>query len=163
MKLDDMLAEFCLPAMHQESMAAYLHRLAENDARTALGETRREHAELLLAIARLGANRAALDADIAGLTRAKLADLVVFLPVFFRDFWTRVRPDELALMCRSFEVPQVPSPSPEPGPDTVRFMKRRFLELDTAEQEKILEFCLRLEHGLQWRAEMRPLIQQRRS
>lgn len=160
MEPDTLLAAFCLAGQHDEALASYLDRLAHNDARIALGHTEREQDALREAIAGLEQTRATLEADIAALGQAKLAHLVMFLPVFFRDFWTRVRPDELALMCSSFDMPVVASPCPEPGPDTVRFMKRRFLELDPAEQGKIRAFCLRLEHGLHLRAEMRSLLQQ---
>lgn len=155
---ETLLGEFCAAGTDSEPLALYLDRLAHEDARTRLGHTRLEQEALLHDIARLQREKAALEDEVALLHAAKLEHLVAFLPVFFRHFWTEIRPDELAMMCGRIDIPFVTAPYIEPGPDTVRFMRRRFLQLDAADRERILAFCHDLEHRLQIRAEMRSLM-----
>lgn len=87
-----------------------------------------------------------------------IENLLTFLPVIYRGFWTRVRPDELALLAGTLTVPQIQSPYPDPTPDTVFVLKRRFMQLTDIDRERIRDFCRELPHRLEVRAEMRDVM-----
>jgi len=158
MKLEDVLGAFYAGQADGATIAHYLDQLAHDDARARRGVVQREIDALRATIANLEREKADLEASIERLGFAKLELLLVFLPVFFRQFWTEVRPEEVAMMCGLVEVPSIPSPYPEPSRDTVRHMKRRFMELDLADRERILVLCRDLAPRLQVRTEMRPLL-----
>jgi hypothetical protein len=99
-----------------------------------------------------------LQARIQALQLPGVEHLLVYLPAFYRNFWGVVRPDELALLAGTLTVPTVASPYPDPSPDTVVALRRRFLNLPELDRERVLDFCRALPHRLDVRAEMRDLL-----
>ena len=101
---------------------------------------------------------AQLQARIHALQLPGVEHLLVYLPAIYRNFWGVVRPDELALLAGTLTVPDVPSPYPDPSPDTVMALKRRLLQLPELDRERVLGFCRTLPHRLDVRPEMRELF-----
>jgi hypothetical protein len=101
---------------------------------------------------------AQLQARINALQLPGVEHLLVYLPAIYRNFWGVVRPDELALLAGTLEVPKIQSPYPDPSPDTVVMLKRRFLSLPEIDRERVLGFCRELPHRLDVRSEMRELF-----
>lgn len=101
---------------------------------------------------------AQLQARIHALQLPGIEHLLVYLPAIYRNFWGAVRPDELALLAGTLTVPDVPSPYPDPSPDTVAMLRRRFLQLPEIDRERVLAFCGDLTHKLDVRAEWRDLV-----
>ena len=101
---------------------------------------------------------AQLQARIHALQLPGVEHLLVYLPAIYRNFWGVVRPDELALLAGTLTVPDVPSPYPDPSPDTVIALKRRLLQLPELDRERVLGFCRALPHRLDVRPEMRDLL-----
>jgi len=101
---------------------------------------------------------AQLQACINALQLPGVEHLLVYLPAIYRNFWGVVRPDELALLAGILEAPNIPSPYPDPSPDTVVMLKRRFLQLPELDRERVLGFCRDLPHRLDVRSEMRDLF-----
>lgn len=101
---------------------------------------------------------AQLQARINALQLPGVEHLLVYLPAIYRNFWGVVRPDELALLAGILEAPHIPSPYPDPSPDTVVMLKRRFLQLPELDRERVLGFCRELSHRLDVRSEMRDLF-----
>lgn len=97
----------------------------------------------------------------AALERPGLEVLLSFLPAIFKDFWNKVRPDELAIMAGKLDTPNIPSPYHSPGMEAVLNKKRHFQQLGVPEQRRIQQFCrdLRRSHaGLQIHPEFLSLI-----
>jgi len=101
---------------------------------------------------------ARLQARINALQLPGVEHLLVYLPAIYRNFWGVVRPDELALLAGTLTVPVITSPYPDPSPDTVVMLKRRFLQLPELDRERVLGFCRELPHRLDVRAEMKDLF-----
>ena len=101
---------------------------------------------------------AQLQAHINALQLPGVEHLLVYLPAIYRNFWGVVRPDELALLAGTLEVPNIQSPYPDPSPDTVVMLKRRFLSLPEIDRARVLGFCRELPHRLDVRSEMRELF-----
>jgi hypothetical protein len=101
---------------------------------------------------------ARLQARINALQLPGVEHLLVYLPAIYRNFWGVVRPDELALLAGTLTVPVIASPYPDPSPDTVVMLKRRFLQLPELDRERVLEFCRELPHRLDVRVEMKDLF-----
>lgn len=101
---------------------------------------------------------AQLQARINALQLPGVEHLLVYLPAIYRNFWGVVRPDELALLAGTLEVPNIPSPYHEPSANTVLMLKRRFESLPELDRERVLGFCRALPHRLDVRSEMRDLF-----
>lgn len=101
---------------------------------------------------------AQLQVRISALQLPGVEHLLVYLPAIYRNFWGAVRPDELALLAGTLTAPGVPSPYPDPSPDTVVALKRRFLQLPELDRQRVLAFCRDLPHRLDVRAEWRDLM-----
>lgn len=99
-----------------------------------------------------------LQARIHALQLPGVEHLLVYLPAIYRNFWGVVRPDELALLAGTLTAPDIPSPYPDPSPDTVVMLKRRFLQLPELDRDRVLAFCRELPHRLDVRSEMRDLF-----
>ena len=115
-------------------------------------------ANLRSELAQKEASVAQLQARINALQLPGVEHLLVYLPAIYRNFWGVVRPDELALLAGTLEAPHIPSPYPDPSPDTVVMLKRRFLSLPELDRERVLGFCRELPHRLDVRSEMRELF-----
>lgn len=107
---------------------------------------------------RLESERAALEIRLNSLQTLDLEQLVAFLPIIYRNFWSTVSPADLALIAGKAIVPNIPSPHPEPSTDTVALMKRRLNSLPTTERERLRAFCLQLPHKLEKRPELRDFL-----
>lgn len=160
MNADEFIDKFFSLNVDGAKIQAYLDDLARSDAAKPQALLQQQIDALQAEIATLQQDKSDLEIEIEHLNRVRLEGLLAFLPIFFRDFWATVRPDELAMMCGRIAPPIVPSPYLEPSVETVRFMKIRFKTLAAAEREPILRFCRSLQHRLGIRAEMREFFSQ---
>ena len=158
MNSDELIERFLSSSADTLKIAQHVDDLARSDALATLRRLQREVTTLNAEIAQLQQHKSDLQAELEQLGVARIDHLLVFLPVFFRNFWTVVRPDELALMCGRLDVPELRSPYLEPSPETVQFMKCRFQALAEADREPIVTLCRSLRHRLHVRAEMRELL-----
>lgn len=108
----------------------------------------------------LRAENRQLRAQLAQLKPPTLESLLVFLPIIYRHFWASIRPDELALLAGTLNVPPIPSPCPEPTADTILVMKQRFLNLPETERQCLVTFCRQLPHSLNPRTEMKFIFEE---
>jgi hypothetical protein len=102
-----------------------------------------------------------LRAQLAQQGKAPLESLLVFLPIIYRNFWSVVRPDELAALAGTLRIPAIPSPYPEPDSALVSAMRKRFKQLPDQERAALVDFCHQLPFRLTVRSEMRDLLEQR--
>lgn len=153
-----LLAEFVAEYSDPAAITELLGKLAYSEVRERLGQTAAELASAAQELAQLQTEKAALEEELQQLRLPDVEHLLVFLPAIYRNFWSVVRPDEVAMLAGTFRAITVPSPFPEPTPDTVLAMKQQLRSLDPAEKEKLLAFCRSLPHRLQVRPEMRELF-----
>lgn len=87
--------------------------------------------------------------------------LLCFLPLFYKDVWTVVNPEQIALLSGNLitEI-NIKSPYREPDKSTLLSLKKQFLRLSQQQQRHILDFCLTLEHPLEIRREMQFILEQ---
>lgn len=88
--------------------------------------------------------------------------LIAFLPVIFRDFWSKVTPAAVASLLHTStqHLPEIPSPYPNPDMATVLAKKKQFNLLPPGEQQGIWQFCTLLDyHHLTLHAEFKPLFE----
>lgn len=118
-------------------------------------------------IAKLQAERDRLEKEIAllkeqmrSLSMPDLEQLTTYLPIIYRNFWNSIKPSDLALIAGSYRIPEVPSPFPEPGRDTIALMKKRLQNLPQSEYDKIINICRELPHQLEIRPEMRFILEE---
>jgi hypothetical protein len=118
-----------------------------------------EHADLL---ARLHADRAALEAEIvtqrhqlAALQRPAVDDVLSYLPALYRNAFGSIAPHDLALLAGSLKAPDIPSPWPEPAPDTLKALQSSLRRLPETRARQLRAFCRQLPHKLEVRMEMR--------
>lgn len=83
----------------------------------------------------------------AALARPNMEYLLSFLPAIFKDFWNKVRPDELSLIAGKIDTPDIPSPYFSPSTQAVLSKKRQFLQLAAVDQHQIKLFCQELSHN----------------
>jgi len=95
-----------------------------------------------------------LQQQVQALQLPSVEHLLTFLPAFYRNFFGTVRPDELALLAGTLQVPALPSPYPDPSPNTVHVLRKRFMSLPADEQARVLGFCRQLTHRMEVRPEM---------
>ena len=88
-----------------------------------------------------------------------MAELVFFMPLFYRHFWEKVRADELAQLLREHEVPVISSPFREPGSGTLVVMRKRFLALPVSVREAVRAFANDLAGHLDVRPESLTLLE----
>ncbi|MFM2345578.1 MAG: hypothetical protein RL654_331 [Pseudomonadota bacterium] len=119
----------------------------------------RQHVDTLES---LQAERLRLQADLnamrdqrAALQRPSVEALVTYLPAIYRRVFGIISPSDLALLGGETSVPQIASPWPEPSPDTLLTLQRQIHRLPMLEQDRLRDFCSRLAHKLEARAEMR--------
>lgn len=85
-----------------------------------------------------------------------IESLLVYLPIIYRNVWTHIKPSDLALIAGTYQVPDVPSPFPEPDHNTIAIMKRRLQALPRTDLAKLQNFCQDVTHLLK---HMRPEMQ----
>lgn len=98
-------------------------------------------------------------AQQAHFAKPPMAELVFFMPLFYRHFWEKVRADELAQLLREHEVPVISSPFREPGSGTLVVMRKRFLALPVAVREAVRAFAGDLAGHLDVRPESLNLLE----
>lgn len=149
----DWLRQDMLPVL--EATFAY-----QNDALAAEhAHAEQAHAETLES---LRADRLRLEAEIAtqrerlaALQRPEVDDLLAYLPALYRNVFGSIAPHDLALLAGKVEVPQIPSPWPEPDPNTLKALQMRLRKLPEQRAMQLRDFCRQLPHKLELRAEMR--------
>lgn len=114
--------------------------------------------QISLLQAQLAQKQAQKQAQISATRLPDMAQLLVYLPAIYRNFWGVVRPDELALLAGTLNVPEVASPYADPSPDTVLVLRRRLLALPESERDCVIALCRELPHRLEVRMEMRDLL-----
>jgi hypothetical protein len=118
-------------------------------------------------VTRLNADLMRLEAEIAiqreqlaALQRPALDDVLTYLPSLYRNVFSSIAPHDLAILAGSLQVPHIPSPWPEPAPDTVQALQARLRKLPQQRAEQLRDFCRNLPHRLERRAEMRAWLEQ---
>lgn len=98
--------------------------------------------------------------ELAVVLAPEMESLLSFLPSIFKDFWTVVRPDELANIAGLLTPPQIPSPIQNPSDQAVKSKLRQFVLLDDDQQTQIIGFCrlLKQDFDLTIHIQFRPLI-----
>lgn len=143
------------------AVAAELERVRQS-WRVQTNQARQVHEETLesLRAERQGheAQIQLLQQQLQVLQLPSMEHLLTFLPAFYRNFFGTVRPDELALLTGTLQVPLLPSPYPDPSPNTVYALRKRFVSLPPDEQARVLNFCRQLDHRLEVRPEMMDLF-----
>lgn len=86
--------------------------------------------------------------------------ILKFLPMFFKNFWERFRPDEVALILGQEKPFEVTSPFPEPGPETLEILRRDFLDLQPSERELVRNVVRRFTRYLPIRPQMEVLMEE---
>lgn len=118
-----------------------------------------QHAETLESLRadrlRLQAEIAAQREQLAALQRPAIDDLLSYLPAIYRNLFGTISPQDLALLAGSLQVPQIASPWPEPSHDTLHALQSRLRKLPPQRAAQLRDFCRRLPHPLELRAEMR--------
>lgn len=101
-----------------------------------------------------------LQKQISILENIDIAHLYSFMPLFYENFFMKVKPSDLSLLASTLEVKHIPSPFPEPDANTVHGLKENFKHLPSEVQIKIIDFAKRFRktHDLSIRKEMRNYI-----
>lgn len=118
-----------------------------------------QHAETLDSLRadrlRLEAEIAAQRDQLAALQRPAMDDVLTYLPALYRNVFGTISPHDLALLAGQLQVPPIPSPWPEPSPDTLHALQARLRKLPEPRATQLRSFCRQLPHPLELRAEMR--------
>lgn len=85
-------------------------------------------------------------------------DLVVYLPLFFSDIWTKIKTSDIACFAESLQIPEIPSPYYEPSNDCLHRLKRRFQQLPLARRSTILDCCKDINNQYEIRRLSQPLL-----
>ncbi|MFV3306051.1 hypothetical protein ACNFBT_12295 [Pseudomonas sp. NY15181] len=85
--------------------------------------------------------------------------LLVYLPMLYQNFWGHVSPTEVAALAGSLQVPDVPSPFPEPSIEILMILRKRFLLLPATERSWIIRLGQQLGQRLKLRVQMRDLVE----
>ena len=101
-----------------------------------------------------------LEQVVSSLNRMDMEQLVTFLPAIYQNFWGSIRPDELATMAQTLQIPTITSPVQEPSPDTLLMLRKRLLNLPPREKERLKNFCKELPHKLRLRPEMQSFMEE---
>jgi len=131
----------------------------ENALAAERARAEQQHADTLES---LRADRLRLEAEIAtqreqlaALQRPAMDDVLTYLPAIYRNVFGTLAPHDLALLAGQLQVPPIPSPWPEPLPDTLHALQARLRKLPEPRATHLRDFCRQLPHPLELRAEMR--------
>lgn len=102
---------------------------------------------------------ALLQARLANASSQPSQEIIRFMPVFFRNFWEKIRPDEMAQLLGMEHVPTIAVPYPEPGPDVVAVLRQQFHRLPESTKLIILNWVRDLSHNWDIRQEMLYLLE----
>lgn len=90
-----------------------------------------------------------------------LEQLFCFLPLFYKDVWTIINPEQIALLSGNLITQiNIKSPYREPDKSTLLVLKKQFVRLSNQQQTNIIDFCLRIEHPLEVRREMQSFLEE---
>lgn len=92
--------------------------------------------------------------EITAASQMDMETLVTYLPVLYKNFWGQIRPDEVAMLAGSLNIPEIPSPAREPDSGVLQVMKKRLQNLPQEQQDQLRQFCRQLPHTPQPRPEM---------
>ena len=119
----------------------------------------RQHVETLESLRaerlRLQNDLIAMQDQLAAQQRPTVDALLTYLPAIYRHVFGVISPHDLALLAGSLQVPQIPSPWPEPSLDTLQALQARLRKLPAQDRDRLRDFCRRLPHKLDVRGEMR--------
>lgn len=145
-----------------EAVAAELERVR----RATKMETQRVLADHEETLDSLRAERQALEEEkhnlvqqVQAMQRLSMENLITYMPVFYRNFFSKIKPSDLALLVGSLTPPDLGSTFTEPDGDTVLVLRKRFLNLPESERHRVVDFCRQLTHPLEVRPEMRDLLE----
>ena len=92
--------------------------------------------------------------EITAASQMDMETLVTYLPLLYKNFWGQIRPDEVAMLAGSLNIPEIPSPAREPDSGVLQVMKKRLQNLPQEQQDQLRQFCRQLPHTPQPRPEM---------
>lgn len=142
---DTAWCEQCLLPLLDAMLQSRLDLLSEAQ-REQMQEHEQNIEKLQERLRRLKIENATLQAKADVLQAAPMEHLVTFLPLFFRNFWEKIRPDELAHLAGKLTVPTIPSPCLDLSPEVVRQLKVKFKALPGSAQDKIIGMVEQLRH-----------------
>lgn len=102
----------------------------------------------------------ALQEQITMLGTPPMAELVYFMPLFYRHFWEALRTDEVAQLLRTHDIPVITSPFREPDGGALAVMRKKYLALAEPTRHSVLAFVRDLQAYLTVRAESLQLMEQ---
>lgn len=146
----------------EDSALAELQQLnqalhAENlQLRQTLAEHTAAH-EQSLATLRLDIHR--LNLRLLDQDSQPLHQLLPFFSLFFREFWSKIRPDELAMVLGLNTVPEVASLYHEPSGDALAILRRQWGALPEASRMLLLGWVRELSLSWDVRPEMRKALE----
>lgn len=142
---------------HSETTVVYryLDMLAERT-------TQLEQQIELHEIRRLRLENQQLREQLATSHKPGLPSLISYLPIFYRNFWSTVSPEDIAVLANT-SVPELPAIISEPSPAIISEMRKRFLQLPITERLQFIQFCKSLPYQLQIRPSMRELLEKQPS
>lgn len=165
-------AQWCidqlLPCLDEAAAGQARELAALQDALDAARREARELAEIhAAALSRSDQLHAVQREELADL-RARLASqeplpaeaAVRFMPLFFRHFWEKFSPSDMAHVLRGAEMPVVPSPFMEPGGAALATLRRQFLHQPEALRLRVLALARDLAVNWEIRPDMRDLIEE---
>lgn len=130
---------------------------AENlQLRQALAEQGAAH-EQSLATLRLDIHR--LNLRLLDQDSQPIHQLLPFFSLFFREFWSKIRPDELAMVLGLNTVPEVASLYHEPSGDALAILRRQWVALPEASRMLLLGWVRELSLSWDVRPEMRKALE----
>lgn len=120
----------------------------------------REMLQLSEEKARLLAAVKQFKAEIAALQTPDVAFVASFMPLFFENFWTHIKPTDFATLANSVEVLNIPSPFPEPDAFTLEEKRQDFLNLPDSQRQAVVAMAKKCQkqQALKVRLAMKNLI-----
>jgi hypothetical protein len=84
----------------------------------------------------------------------EMEQLLSFLPVIYKDFWSSVSPSELALLGGTLNIKDIADMTiySEPSHEVIMHMKKKLQGMPKSKQEEIIQFC----RGLPFKVTVRP-------
>lgn len=111
-------------------------------------------------IRKLRAENQQLQEALAQNNPLEMEQLMSFLPVIYKNFWSAVSPTELALLGGSLNIKNIADMSSyrEPSHKVIMHMKKKLQDMPRNKQEKIIRFCQDLPFRITVRPEMKEFL-----